>query len=90
MVNLENQLYETRCLMVHNDIAEQRGYTTDDSQNSGSCFAAKTVTEQVAECNKVINKVYSILKSLNIPVSSYDSELDDLKYNSSNSSDSLK
>ena len=42
------------------------------------------------ECKKVIDKVQSILKSFNIHVSRYDSELDDLKYTISNFSDSLK
>ena len=38
----------------------------------------------------VVDKVHSILLSLNILVSCFDSELDDLKYTVSNFSDSLK
>lgn len=42
------------------------------------------------ECERVVDKVNSILKSLNIHVSRYDFELDDLKYIISNFGDSLK
>ncbi|KAI3740017.1 hypothetical protein L2E82_30433 [Cichorium intybus] len=59
--------------------SEQRGYSTDGCQTSASCFAAKSVLEQVEECEAVVNKVRSILKSLNICSSSYDKELDDLR-----------
>lgn len=40
VVKSEEQEYEGRCLMVHNDVSEQRGYATDDGQNFESCFVA--------------------------------------------------
>ena len=50
----------------------------------------KPVTEQISECERMIRKVNSILKSLNIPLSRYETELDDLKFSFSSLSDSLK
>ncbi|KAI3767848.1 hypothetical protein L2E82_18277 [Cichorium intybus] len=79
-----------RCLMVKADHSESRGYSTDGCQASASCFAAKPVYEQVEECEAVVKKVRSILKSLNICSSSYDAELDDLRFTVSSLSDSLK
>ncbi|XP_052620892.1 uncharacterized protein LOC111877473 [Lactuca sativa] len=40
-----------------NRVSEQRGYATDSGQTSESCFAAKLVSEQVKECEKVVDKV---------------------------------
>ncbi|KAI3505861.1 hypothetical protein L1887_28170 [Cichorium endivia] len=79
-----------RCLMVKADSSESRGYSTDGCQTSASCFAAKPVSEQVEECEAIVNKVRSILKSLNICSSCYDNELDDLRFTVSSLSDSLK
>ncbi|KAI3515898.1 hypothetical protein L1887_14803 [Cichorium endivia] len=69
-----------RCLMVKADHSESRGYSTDGCQTSASCFAAKPVSEQVEECEAVVNNVRSILNSLNICSSNYDTELDDLRF----------
>ncbi|KAL7591015.1 hypothetical protein Lser_V15G34603 [Lactuca serriola] len=55
-----------------------------------SCFAARPVPEQINECKQLINKVNSILQSLNIPISRYKTELNDLKFTFSSISDSLK
>ena len=55
-----------------------------------SCFAARPVPEQINECKQLINKVNSILESLNIPISRYKTELNDLKFTFSSISDSLK
>jgi len=66
-----------RCLMVQNDTC------------SDSCFATKPLSEQVKETENVIDKVHSILKFLNICPSTYDSELNDLRYTVSSLSDSL-
>ena len=44
----------------------------------------------MSEYEKVINKVHSILQSLNIPSTRYESKLDDLNYTFSSFSDSLK
>lgn len=45
--------------------------------------------EQVKEREHVVDKVHSILESLNIPISRYDLELDDLIFTVSNYNDSL-
>ncbi|KAI3523775.1 hypothetical protein L1887_02171 [Cichorium endivia] len=45
-----------RCLMVQNGVSEQRGYATDGCQTFESCFAATTVSEQVKECEKMVDK----------------------------------
>ena len=82
--------YDGKCMMVHSDISDQRGYATDCGITSDNCFAAKPVSEQISECKKVIDKVNSILKSLNTPVSRYETKLHDLKFTVSSLSDSLK
>ena len=76
--------FSGRCLMVSNELSEQRGYMSD------SCFAAKPVLEQISECEKMTNKVDSTLNFLIIHVSHYETELNDLKYTFSSFSDSLK
>ena len=76
--------------MGQSGVSEQRGHTTDGSRPSENCFVARPVSEQANEREKVINKVHSILQSLNIPVTRYESELDSLNYIVSNFSDSLK
>ncbi|KAI3496474.1 hypothetical protein L1887_38838 [Cichorium endivia] len=68
-----------RCFVVKNDSSELRGYSTDGFQTSASCFAAKPVSEQVEEWDAGVNKVHTILKSLNICSSSYDTKLDNLR-----------
>ena len=67
--------------MVMNDVSGRE----DDSR-----FAARPILEQTNKCEQMINKVNSILESLNIPVSRYENELDDLKFTFSSFSDSLK
>ena len=51
------QGYEGKCVMVQNGALEQKGYATDGGRASRSCFAAKIVSEQVKECEKVVHKV---------------------------------
>ena len=65
MVNPEKQGYEGKCLMVQSGSSEPRGYATDGGKGSESCFVAETIMEQVKECEKVVDKVQYILKSLN-------------------------
>lgn len=50
----------------------------------------KTVKEHVTEFEKVIDKVHSILKSHDIPISCFDFKLANLHETVSNLSDSLK
>ena len=57
-----------------------RGYVTGSERGSDSCFTAKPIFEQINECDQMINKVNSILESLNIPVSRYKNELNELKF----------
>lgn len=90
MVKSEKEGYASKCLMVLSGNSEPRGYMTNSGKASESCFAAKTIPEQVKECKKVVDNVHSIIKSLNIPSLRYDSELDDLSYTISNFSHSLK
>ena len=70
--------------MVSNEVSEQRGYALNN------CFAAKPVLEQINECEKMIIKVNSILGSLNIHISWYETKLKDLRFTFSSFSDSLK
>ena len=49
-------------------------------RSGDSCFAARPIPEQINECEQLINKVNSILESFNIPVSRYETELNDLKF----------
>ncbi|XP_052626733.1 uncharacterized protein LOC111909749 [Lactuca sativa] len=37
---------------------EKKSYAIDGGQNSESCFAAKTVSERVSECERVIDKLH--------------------------------
>ena len=50
----------------------------------------KPVSEQINECEQLINKVNLILESLSIPVSRYETELNDLKFTFSSIGESLK
>ena len=59
--------------MVQNGVLKQRGYSSDGGRVSKSCFAVKAISEKVKECEKAVDKVHSILKSLKILVSRYDS-----------------
>ena len=63
---------------------------TDSGHGIDSCFAAKPVFEQISECDQMINKVHSIIESLNIHVSRYENELNELKFTFSSISNSLK
>ena len=69
---------------------ERKGYANDGGKASDSCFATKTIKEQVSKYEKVVDKVHSILKSLNIPTPHNDYELNDLHYTIYDFSDSLK
>ena len=40
-------------------------------RSEDSCFTARPVSEQINKCEQLINKVNSILESLDIPVSRY-------------------
>ena len=76
--------------MVIKEDSEHRQYATDGDRVSDNCFAVKPVPGQINECEWMINNVHTILKSLNIHVSKYETELDDLKYIVSSFNDSLK
>ena len=67
-----------------------QGNATESGRGDDRCFAARPVPEQINECEQLINKVNLILESLNITVSKYKSELNDLKFTLSSISDSLK
>lgn len=43
IVKVEVLEYEGKCLMVCNDVSEQRGYATDDGHVSDNCFAMKPI-----------------------------------------------
>lgn len=66
---------EGMCLMVQGNSLKEKGYCNDGKKASeggkvsDSCFSAKLIKEQVAECEKVVDKVHSILKSLTNPIS---------------------
>ena len=64
--------YEGKCMMVHNDVSEQSGYSTDGGKTLDNCFATKPVSVHIIECEKVISKVHSIIVSLNIHVTRYE------------------
>ena len=53
------------------------------------CFAAKPVSERINDCDQLTKKVQSILESLQIPVTNYEKELNELKFKFSNLSGSL-
>lgn len=76
--------------MVTSEVSKMRGYETDGGCGVDGCFAAKPVPEPISECEQVINKVNSILESLKIPISRYETELNDLKYTFSIFIDRLK
>lgn len=62
----------------------------DDANSYASCFSAKSAGEHIEACTKVMEKVHSILKSLNIPAYGYDDKLTELQDNSSELGDCLK
>ena len=71
-----------------------RGYSTDGGLDEAKecedrCFAAKPVSAQINECDELIKKVQNILASLNIPVTNYEKELNNLKSKFSSISSSL-
>lgn len=76
--------------MVNNVSFESRGYFTDEDVVLDVFLSIKTVCEHVVDSEKVINKVHSILNSLNIPISRYYFKLTDLRDTISNFSKSLK
>ena len=75
--------------MVTAGVSQIRGYTMDGGYNEANqkednCFATKPVSEQINDCDQLINKVHSILGSLKIPVTDYEKDLNELKFKSSN------
>lgn len=64
--------------MVNSVSSESEGYFTDEGTIYDACFSAKTVKEYVSVSEKVIDKLHSILKTLDILVSHYNSELTDV------------
>lgn len=61
-----------RCFMVKSASSKSQSYFTDEGNVSDTCFSIKTlktVNDHVSECEKVIDKVYSILKYIYIPTS---------------------
>ena len=76
--------------MVGSVDSTSQQYFTNEGVKSEVYLSAKSVREHVVEYEKVINKVHSILKSLNIPVNRYDSELTELRVRVPNLSECLK
>lgn len=62
-------------LMVGSIDSDNQKYFTDEGAKLEVCFSAKSVREHAGECEKLINKVHSIIKSLNIHMTRYYSEL---------------
>jgi hypothetical protein len=79
-----------RCFMVSSVPTASREEKSEEGNSSDRCFATKTVSERVKEVENVVDKVHSILKSLNICPSTYNSELEDLRFTVGDISDSLK
>lgn len=79
-----------KCLMVRSTNFESQEYFTDEGAKSKVCYVTKSVKENARECENVINKVHSIHKSLNIPVTRYDFELTELCATVSNLSECIK
>lgn len=75
MVREQKSRIEGKCLMLGSTDFESQWYFTDDGVKSVVCFTVKSIKEYAGESEKVINKVHSTLKSLNIHVSLYDSEM---------------
>ena len=83
-----------KCLMWTSEVSQMRGYTTHGVRDAvrereDRCFAVKTVSAQINECDELIKKVQSILVSLNIPITNYEKELNGLKSKFSSISGSL-
>ena len=86
----ESSWFEGRFLMVTSDGSQNQKHTIGSRRRDNSCFATRPVTEQIKDCEQLINKVNFILESLNIPMSRYETKLNDLKFTFSNISDSLE
>lgn len=78
---------EAKCLMVKSvDSYDQGseselGDNSDDAKSFASCYSTKNVDEYMESCNKVTEKVHSILKFLNVPIFKYNDELTELQEN---------
>ena len=91
---VKEELVTGRCFVVTEGVSQMRGYTTDggiegEKEREDRCFAAKPVSAQINECDELIKKVQNILASLNIPVTNYEKELNNLKSKFSSISSSL-
>lgn len=72
--------------MVQISRNESQGYNSGsggmwDANSYDTGFSTKSAGEHTEACEKAIEKVHSILKSLDILVYKYDDELNELKYN---------
>lgn len=75
MIKVEKKNSGGRYFMVKSVCSENWGYFIDDATVSDACFSTKKVKEHVTKCEKVIDKAHSILKSLDITVSHFDTKL---------------
>ena len=64
--------------MVTGERSQKQENATGNERRDNSCFAVKPVGEQTNDWEQLINKVNLILESLNISVSRYENELNDL------------
>lgn len=77
-VNMIKDAKGGKCFIFKSSSSWSREYFYDEGGSLYVCLSTKSIKQHVAASEKVINKVYSILKSLDIPVSHYDFELTDL------------
>lgn len=80
---------EGKCFIVKSIISKRQGVFTDEGAKSDGSFLNKSFREYVSSCEKLIDKLHSILKSLNTLFFHYDSELTKLRDTMFNFRDSL-
>nr|KAJ0189254.1 hypothetical protein LSAT_V11C800435370 [Lactuca sativa] len=77
-----------KCLIVTAS-SSTASASEEPNLTKNKCFAAKPVSEQINDCDRLIKKVQSILGSFNVPMTEYEEELNELKLKFSNLSGSL-
>lgn len=77
-----------KCLIVTASSSTENA-SEEPNLTENKCFAAKPVSEQINDCDRLIKKVQCILGSLNVPITEYEEELNELKLKFSNLSNSL-
>ena len=76
----EDSQYSRRCLIVSESGSQMEKNASESGRSKDRCFTTKTVPEQINDCELLINKVNSILESVNIATSRYKTEFNDLKF----------